>query len=134
VCRLRDGAEDGDEQCAGAHQQRAAEAPAREGLAEDQRRTDGIEDEAAGLQRREHGQGQRRDLDRAPQQVRDDEHGHAELPAPPSMGGPSDEVGRLFVLEDVRFALQGEAEGLHAGGEEADEDADLESKGSVDGP
>jgi len=50
------------------------------------------------------------------------------------MGGPSDEVGRLFVLEDVRFALQGEAEGLHAGGEEADEDADLESKGSVDGP
>jgi hypothetical protein len=47
------------------------------------------------------------------------------------MRGPPHEVRCFFVLEDVRFALQGEAEGLYAGGEEADEDADLERKGSV---
>ncbi|CAG8951347.1 hypothetical protein HYFRA_00008097 [Hymenoscyphus fraxineus] len=50
------------------------------------------------------------------------------LPPPPSMGWPPHIMGPLLVLEDMGFALEGEAETLHARGDQTDENAYLVSR------
>lgn len=49
------------------------------------------------------------------------------------MWRPANIVRSFLVFEDVRLALQGEPEGLYAGGEQADDDPDLQGKGALAG-
>ena len=49
------------------------------------------------------------------------------------MWRPANIVRSFLVFEDVRLALQGEPEGLYAGGEQADNDPDLQGKGALAG-
>ena len=66
-------------------------------------------------------------MDAGADDVGDDEEEHADLPSSAAVRGSVEGRGniRTSVFEQVRFSLEGEAEGLDAGGEETDKNANL---------
>ena len=106
------------------------------------------------LERRKHRQRESGYLNRASDNVREDEHEHANLPAlndcycnmgasaahlppPPSVWWSAGFTFLLVILENVRLPLKGQAKALNTGGQQAHENADLQnayiSKGSSAG-
>ena len=78
------------------------------------------------LQRGQYRQREGRDLDRASQQVADDEHEHANLPSSPSIRWTPVFVDVFLIFQDVGFSLEGQADALDTGRGQSDEDANLE--------
>ena len=105
VARLRERREETDQHRSSRHQHRPISGPQRPPLFQQQARQNRVEDQAAGLKRAQQRQRQRGDLNRAADDVRDEEEEHADLPSSPSVCRPSNAFVLFFVFEHVRFAL-----------------------------
>jgi hypothetical protein len=139
---FRNGSKQCDQEGAHGNEHGADEGVAGEGFVEDNGGAYRVEDEPRGLQGREDGEREGGDLDGAADDVRHDEHEHAQLrglvlrctdvgtessylPSPPLVWRSSVIVVFLLFFEQMRLALQGQADALHAGGDEANDDAKL---------
>lgn len=124
MARLGQGREQTNQHRTTGNQQRPTPRPPRPGLLQQQTRQQAVKHQPGRLQRTQQREREGGDLDTGADDVGEQEEEHADLPATAAVGGTTVVEGIVEVLEHVGFALQGQADGLDAGAEEADDDAE----------